>query len=540
MNNPFDYIPDESCERAFQSLLLEIETLRASDRLEDKNLICELDGGKMLGVLVAIDSQGVEQALYAFSGQLGDQGFHHRLFVEPVLDYLLPDGDFKQKEGEISALNRAIETFENVELATIEKEFAQLKEKLDAELAGRKETYRQSKDERDRKRKLGNLNQIEFEAMVRQSQFEKAELRRLKKRLTEELLPISNRVDDARTRLRIMKAQRKTDSESLQKWLFSNFKVMNARGDEKSLSDIFSETALRIPPSGAGECCAPKLLQASYLRGLRPITMAEYWYGKPKNGEIRIHGTHYPACRGKCLPVLKWMLQGVVVTPSLENSCLDEKVNCPEIIYENEWFCVVNKPSGMLSVPGKCPDRSVHDWLTERYGPDRQVLMAHRLDQDTSGLLIAAFGHESYRTLQALFATHKIRKTYIALLDGNYQNLGLANKGHISLPLSADWLDRPRQRVDRETGKDAETDYEFIEVSNGVSRILFYPQTGRTHQLRVHSASEDGLGMPIINDRLYSRRSGRQPGRLMLHAHKLEFTFPLDNNKYTFESPAPF
>ena len=293
MNNPFDYIPDESCERAFQSLLLEIEALRASDRLEDKNLISELDGGKMLGVLVATDSQGVEQALYAFSGQLGDQGFHHRLFVEPVFDYLLPDGYFKQKEGEISALNRAIETFENVELATIEKEFAQLKEKLDAELAGRKETYRQSKDERDRKRKLGNLNQIEFEAMVRQSQFEKAELRRLKKRLTEELLPISNRVDDARTRLRIMKAQRKTDSESLQKWLFSNFKVMNARGDEKSLSDIFSETALRIPPSGAGECCAPKLLQASYLRGLRPITMAEYWYGKPKNGEIRIHGTHH-------------------------------------------------------------------------------------------------------------------------------------------------------------------------------------------------------------------------------------------------------
>lgn len=297
---------------------------------------------------------------------------------------------------------------------------------------------------------------------------------------------------------------------------------------------------MKIPPSGAGECCAPKLLHAAYMRGWYPVTMAEYWYGKPKGGEVRIHGAHYPACRGKCLPVLSWMLQGLDVEPPLDNDCRAIATHNPEIIYENQWFCVINKPSGMLSVPGKGAAVSVQQWLTDRYGTERQIKMAHRLDQDTSGLLIATFGEIPFKVMQSLFATRRVKKTYIAELDGDYTITGIPSKGRIELPLSPDWLDRPRQRVDFNGGKEAVTDYEFTGISEGRSRIIFHPLTGRTHQLRVHAASEQGLRMSIAGDRLYGNNSGKGPERLLLHAHRLEFTFPLDGNRYSFEVPVPF
>ena len=295
-----------------------------------------------------------------------------------------------------------------------------------------------------------------------------------------------------------------------------------------------------IPPSGAGECCAPKLLQAAYLRGLHPLAMAEYWYGRPKGGEVRVHGEHYPACRGKCLPVLGWMLQGLSVEPPLGSDVTSHVAHKPEIIYENQWFCVVNKPSGMLSVPGKGETVSVQQWLSDRYGLDRMVKMAHRLDQDTSGLLVATFGPAPFKVMQSLFATRKVKKIYVAELDGDYEAKGLPRIGRIDLPLSPDWLDRPRQRVDFEEGKSAVTDYEFVGVSDGRSRVNFYPLTGRTHQLRVHAASEKCLGIPIAGDRLYGRNGGKGATRLHLHARKLEFIFPLDGERYCFECPAPF
>jgi len=298
---------------------------------------------------------------------------------------------------------------------------------------------------------------------------------------------------------------------------------------------------MKNPPSGAGECCAPKLLQAAYLRGWTPVAMAEYWYGRPKDGEVRVHGHHYPACRGKCRPVLGWMLQGLDVTPPLDSLSLPEqKEYQPEVVYENRWFCVVDKPSGMLSVPGRSAAVSVQQWLSDRYGTDRDVRMVHRLDQDTSGLLIAAFGQETYKIMQSLFAMRKVRKTYVADLEGDYSARGMSRKGRIELPLAPDWLDRPRQRVTLADGKEAVTDYEFTDVTDDRSRVLFHPLTGRTHQLRVHAASVRGLGMPIAGDRLYGDKSGRALTRLHLHAHKIEFTFPLDGQDYSFESPVPF
>ena len=376
--------------------------------------------------------------------------------------------------------------------------------------------------------------------MTRQSQHEKAELHRLKKRVAVELQPLAAALKEAEARLGEMKEKRRSDSEALQKWLFTNFRLLNARGESRSLSEIFAETPLMIPPSGAGECCAPKLLQAAYLHGWHPESIAEYWYGKGKDGEVRIHGEHYPACRGKCGPVLGWMLQGLSVEPPLDGDRMGAPHEEPEIIYENEWFCIVDKPGGMLSVPGKGRAISVQQWLEERYGADRKVKVAHRLDQDTSGLLIATFGDTAYKVMQSCFATRQVRKTYVALLEGDYESLGIARTGHIDLPLSPDWLDRPRQRVDPEEGKETLTDYEFTGVADGHSRIIFHPLTGRTHQLRVHAASAMGLGMPIAGDRLYGLNKGNGHERLHLHARTLEFTFPIDGRHYRFDSPPTF
>ncbi|MBD5356877.1 MAG: RNA pseudouridine synthase [Bacteroides sp.] len=540
MNNPFDYIPDAMCDEAFRKLIVKLDTLKKSDRHEDINFCRELEAGKMLGVLIAIDSCGIRHTLYAFSGQLGEGGFYHNGFVNPVFDYLQPDGYFKTRESDISRQNIEIKLFEEEGFAKIKSNYERAKRVLDAEVEEYKEKCRLSKLERNAKRESGIINEVERAAMIRQSQFEKAELHRLKKRVANSLEPLTANLKEAQSRLDALKEKRHSDSEALQKWVFTNFKLLNARGESKSLSEIFAETPMKIPPSGAGECCAPKLLQAAYLRGWNPLSIAEYWYGKSKGGEVRIHGEHYPACRGKCLPVLSWMLQGLCIQPPLDNDYQSTARHNPEIIYENQWFCIVNKPSGMLSVPGKGEVISVQQWLETKYGADRVVKMAHRLDQDTSGLLIATFGSLSFKVMQSLFAMRRVKKTYVAELTGDYQSHGLPPQGHIALPISPDWLDRPRQHIDFNNGKEAATDYEFIGVSKNRSRIILHPLTGRTHQLRVHAASEMGLGLPIVGDRLYGKNINNDSERLLLHAQKLEFIFPIDGNHYCFESPLPF
>ena len=540
MNNPFDYVPDARCDEAFRRLVDNLEFLKRSDRPEDLNFIRELETGKMLGVLIATDGEGHDRTLYAFSGQLGNGVFHYDGFVGPVFDYLHPDGYFKRKEADISLQNVEISKYEEETVSVLQRDYEHQKKKGEAEISEFRSQCRRSKAERDARRKAGDADETELTAMIRQSQFEKAELHRIKRRVAEDLEPLAERLKQAHSCLAVLKEKRRSDSEALQKWLFASFKLLNARWESKSLSEIFSGTSLRIPPSGAGECCAPKLLQAAYLREWHPKAIAEYWYGKPKRGEVRVHGMHYPACRGKCLPVLCWMLQGLDVKPPLDTERLAGEAGIPKIIYENQWFCVVEKPSGMLSVPGKGAAVSLQQWLDDKYGAGLSVKMAHRLDQDTSGVIIATFGEEPFRIMQALFATRQIRKTYIADLDGDYQMRGIPSHGRIELPLAPDWLDRPRQVVDIKSGKPALTEYEFTDVSEGRTRVKFCPHTGRTHQLRVHAASEMGLDMPIAGDRLYGRRAVGSGERLHLHACRIEFTFPLDGLHYIFESPAPF
>lgn len=542
MNNPFDYIPDRVCHEAFRELCGRLEALKNSGRPDDVNFIRELEAGKMLGVLIADGADGVRHTLYAFSGQLGHGGFHYPGFVGPVFDYLQPDGHFKTHERDISRQNLDISRFETDILPPVRKEYERVRNAFDAEVSAARDKYRESKSARDARRKAGDVSDAELAAMIRQSQFEKAELHRLKKRVTAQLEPYATRLKEAEAQLSAMKEKRRADSEALQQWLFTNFRLLNARGESRSLSEIFADTPMPVPPSGAGECCAPKLLQAAYLQGWHPLAIAEYWYGRGKEGEVRIHGRHYPACRGKCRPVLGWMMQGLDIEPPLDSDCEIAAMREPEIIFENQWFCVLDKPAGMLSVPGKGSALSVQQWLEAKYGPERDVKVVHRLDQDTSGLLIAAFGPVAYKALQFLFATRQVKKTYVADLEGDYQSRGVPQKGRIELPLSPDWLDRPRQRVDLDTGKDAVTGYEFLSVKDGHTRVEFHPLTGRTHQLRVHAASDAGLGMPIVGDRLYGHGNDcpHNSRRLRLHAMTLEFTSPFDRRPCRFDSPLPF
>lgn len=540
MNNPFDYTPSAECDAAFRRLLDALEDMRHHGAPENMKFLEALDEGKMLGVLIASDTAGAHHTLYAFSGQIGEGGFYQDGFVGPAFDYLSPGGHFVTKMDEISCLDDDISRYEKETLQRLQRDYECAEARCSASVEAFKEECRESKRIRDAARASGMTDEAELAAMIRRSQYEKAELHRLKRRCAAELAPYAEALETAKSHLEGMKKCRRDESRSLQQWLFDNFVLLNARGESRSLNEIFADTSLRIPPSGAGECYAPKLLQAAYRRGLQPQSIAEYWYGRPKDGEVRIHGQHYPACRGKCLPVLGWMLQGLEITPSLGHDGVEVLTFHPEILFENRWFCIVDKPSGMLSVPGKSAAVSVQEWLAGRYGREMDVKVAHRLDRDTSGLLVAAFGSESYKIMQSLFARRLVKKTYVADLEGDYVAEGIPRSGRVSLPLIADILDRPRQRVDRERGKEAVTEYEFTEVREGRSRVELHPLTGRTHQLRVHAASAMGLRMPIIGDPLYGSGTCDGGAKMHLHARSLEFRFPLDGENYRFESPVPF
>ena len=334
------------------------------------------------------------------------------------------------------------------------------------------------------------------------------------------------------------KEERRQRSQQLQLWLFDQYRFLNARGERRRLVDVWqdyhcSERIRRkypLPPGGTGDCCAPKLLQYAYQEGLKPLCMAEFWWGPSPKTEVRQHGQFYPACRGKCKPVLTWMLQGLDVDPNPEEIASTPQLDIT-VVYEDDTLIVISKPSGLLSVPGRIGSYSVATILSQRYPG---TLLAHRLDMGTSGLMVAAKTRDAYRQLQQQFSDHTIRKTYVAQLDTSYSSplTPRPTKGTISLPLLCDPINRPRQVVDYERGKTAVTDYEFI----GNGRVRLYPHTGRTHQLRMHCAHPDGLGCPIRGDELY----GRPADRLYLHAERLELTHPATGERLTFEQPADF
>ena len=329
-----------------------------------------------------------------------------------------------------------------------------------------------------------------------------------------------------------LKNERKSRSQALQQWLFSHFIMLNANGERRDLLDIFSDTPIKFPPSGAGECCAPKLLQYAFLNGMRPLRIAEFWWGESPKREIRHHLHFYPACRGRCLPILSFMMQGLNVDDDPQQSYAHSELN---IVYEDDWIIVVDKPAGMLSVPGRLSRTSVQSLLQER---NPNILLCHRLDMDTSGLIVAAKDEATYKHIQKQFLDRTVKKRYRAIvLPKNVDSFHVGDKGTIDLPLASDYFERPCQIVDFEHGKRAITEWRVEAITNNQSStinqevsLLLIPHTGRTHQLRVHCASVLGLNAPIKGDPLYGVKSSR----LYLFAEYLEFIHPADGRRMRF------
>ena len=475
----------------------------------------EMAAGKMLGVLVARDGQGRLGFLAAFSGNLAGS-VRHDYFVPPVYNLLDPQGEFKQGEAQITAINHEVERLERApELVALHQREIAARLKMCDEINRFKALMARHKHERDERRLAGDLTDEERETLLNQSRFEKAELKRVRQRHEAEIQQIADEIAASQQRIDELKAQRKVMSEALQERIFRLFVVSNARGEQRDLVEVFRPLGA-LPPAGAGECCAPRLLNYAFNNGLQPVCMAEFWWGASPVGEVRHHGHFYPACRSKCKPILEFMLQGLDVEPNrLEQPMGNGEV---EVVYDDQWLTVLNKPSGMLTVPGKALDDSLLSRYREAHPEAVGPIVVHRLDQETSGLVVFAKDKATHKALQQQFEAHSVKKRYIALLDG----IVTRDEGVIDLPLRPDVDDRPRQRVDHEHGKPAITRYHVLERRGGHTLIALQPLTGRTHQLRVHCSHPLGLNCPIVGDRLY----GRASSRLMLHAQSLTIVHP--------------
>ncbi len=523
---PFCYTPHPLC------ILAARETqayLCAQAQWQD-----ELQTGKMFGVLVVQTSGGHIGYLAAFSGLLAGKS-HIPFFVPPVYDLQQPDGFFKKEEKLISQLNARIDRLEQSDTYRHTRQtLHDSKRAADQVLTDAKLRMKQAKAERDALRTRGNTDAETERRLTRESQFQKAEYRRQKQALENHIALLRQQMSAQEGLIEQLKTERKERSAALQRRIFEHFDLLNANGEHRNLCQIFAPTVHRTPPAGAGECAAPKLLQQAYLHGWKPLCMAEFWWGDSPKSEPRRHGHYYPACKGKCGPILSFMLQGLDVEDSPLTTALLRSADLPlPTVYDDPWLAVVCKPSGMPSVPGTEPRAvSVADVVRRRYPAAEGPLIVHRLDMDTSGLMLIAKDKDTYRHLQEQFKNRTVCKRYLALLDGNPPD----DSGIIRLPLSPSPFDRPRQVVDYLHGKPAETYYAVVRRMPSQALVAFYPQTGRTHQLRIHAAHPDGLHCPIAGDALY----GTSPGRLCLHAESITFVHPVSQRLLTFHSPADF
>ena len=445
---------------------------------------------------------------------------------------VLVDGFFKAEERNIDCINAEICRMQDSDAYQIlQEQWEEARTNARATLEKAKAQLRESKQKRDLMRAASPNDPACMEALIRESQHQKAEFKRLKGRVENELSARQAQIDAFNQEIATLKAERKARSAALQEKIFRQFRLLNGKGEIKDVFSIFQEAGAGIPPSGSGECAAPKLLQHAFLHGLRPVAMAEFWWGDSPRNEMRRHGFFYPACQSKCKPLLNHMLQGLEVdNPALPaNGHYDTPL---EILYEDPWLIAVHKPAGTLSVPGKIHVDSVaerlHALLPEAEGP----LLVHRLDMETSGILLAAKTKSAYQNLQAQFRKHEIQKRYIAILDGDITR----KEGTIELPIRPDPADRPRQVVDHQWGKPAITRYKVLGHHGKQTIVAFCPVTGRTHQIRVHAAHPDGLDTPILGDELY----GRKAERLFLHAEMLQFRHPATGETIRIEKKADF
>ena len=516
--------------------------------------------------------------LAAYSGQLAGS-YDHPWFVPPVVDYLDPDCYFQKEQAEIVHISRKMEELrESGQRKEWQMEVARLREEREMAVDEAKRIYKEGK--RD----------SEEPSYIRLRQFQKANIQRAKQLHREEIAELEGRLASINTTLHDLFEERKRRSEALQQWLFDQFVFLNGRGEEKGLVEIFKRATppcghpsreggevgaekareqeslpLRgdlegsFIPSGAGECCAPKLLQAAYRLGLQPLAMAEFWWGPSSPSHYREPGAFFPACHNKCRPILAHMLQGLDVEPDPALH-YDHKVLAPvRVLWEDDYLAVVLKPEGWCSIPGRSDQANLFDEAHRIWPEIEGSVIVHRLDQDTSGVMVIAKTPVVHRALCRQFEQREVHKRYVALLEREIQNMQNERRDAgegcvISLPIGPDLEHMPRRRVDNENGKEAVTRYEvlgagkslvsIVNADSGkaeakevaVTRVAFYPETGRTHQLRVHAAAAEGLNTPILGDRLY----GHVADRLYLHAESISFVHPVTGEQMQFAEPAPF
>jgi tRNA pseudouridine32 synthase/23S rRNA pseudouridine746 synthase len=474
--------------------------------------------------------------LAAFSGKLGGKN-HYPGFVPPVFDLLDEQSFYRRGEEELNALNRRIEQLEqDPELADLQDRLQTTQLAAAQALGAEKQRAKTAKALRaDRRDELAGLpllvRHAQEQVLQQESRHDHFRLKDLKRHWKEQLDALEQQLAARLEEIRQLRLHRREKSAALQQHIFDHYFFLNQSGERKSLADIFQRNAATPPPAGAGECAAPKLLQYAFLHGLKPIAMAEFWWGESPVGEVRKHGHFYPACRGKCEPILAHMLEGMPLEPNPMQGNRPPQED-PEIVYEDEYLAVVHKPAAMLSVPGKQESDSVLLRMKRRYPEATGPLLVHRLDMGTSGLLLVAKTAEVHKALQSQFMGRSVKKRYVAILEGELT----ADSGVIDLPLRVDLDDRPRQMVCYTYGKSARTEWEVVAKGEGITRVYFYPITGRTHQLRVHAAHPSGLNAPILGDELY----GTKGARLHLHAERLEFTHPVSGERMVVEREAGF
>ncbi len=493
--------------------------------------------GKMFGVLVVQNSRGELGYLAAFSGLLAEK-LQQPGFVPPIFDRFKDEAFFRSEANEIAEINRQVrELNQNPAIQTLSQAIEASQQQAEQEIEAHRQVMIEGRKQRKALRKIAPTDLTEseanslFEQLAQQSVAEKNQLKHLKQKWDEQLTALQDQRQQNKNQLEELKEVRKQLSAALQRKLFSQYHFLNQQGENRSLIDIFANTANPIPPAGSGECAAPKLLQYAFAHQLKPITMAEFWWGRSPKSEIRQHKKYYPACQNKCHPILSHMLQGIELddNPLLDNPAEGKEI---DILYQDEAIVVVNKPAEFLSVPGVHIKDSVLTRLEQQFTNVEGPFVIHRLDMSTSGILVFALTRRANKSLQKQFITREVEKRYLALLSGELDS----KEGEIHLPLRGDLDDRPRQMVCYEHGKPAETRWEKISTTNGQSRVYLYPKTGRTHQLRVHCAHNSGLNMAIVGDDLY----GTKARRLHLHAESLSFDHPYTKERMNFQVAPDF
>ncbi|MGE5659542.1 MAG: pseudouridine synthase [Actinomycetota bacterium] len=488
--------------------------------------------GKMYGILLVELPDGTQRVLKAFSGLLKGCSCVAG-WVPPIpgrdqvaLAEAHTLAELERLKQELIALQQLPE---RQQYETLVCEFEQQRQLMSLQ-------HRESKQQRLAKRQLysetltGVALATALEQLDSESRWQGIERRQLKRQQTMKLQPLQQLIAAADAKMRALKQQRQELSRQLQTQMHAAYSLTNFSGESRSLQQLLPSGL----PTGTGDCCAPKLLHYAAIQGLKPLAMAEFWWGPPSANQDKIPGEFYGACVERCQPLMGFLLSGLPQRTEHSNS-YDPLATLP-ILYEDRWLIAVNKPAGLLSVPGRYRDRqdSVLSRLRHEL-PDGMALMAvHRLDQETSGILLLARDRQTYRQVTQQFQQRQVRKVYEAVLSG----LVAPEQGEINLPLWGDPMLRPSQQVDEQRGKPSVTYFWVMARAEGYTRVELVPLTGRTHQLRVHAADRRGLGIPILGDRLYGCQAAAT--RLHLHARELHFEHPQFGETVHLQAVTPF